>query len=235
MKTAILIDGDFFLRRYRFLYPKEAGNAPQEVAKRLQGGIFRGLRNINKRRSKGDGEAAEIYRVFFYDCPPLDKKAHNPINGHPVDFGKSDTAKFRKDFHKELVRLRKFALRLGRLSDNARWTMRPEKEKELLAGDIQVSDLVESDVYYNVRQKGVDMRIGLDIASLAYKRAVSQIILIAGDSDFVPAAKLARREGIDFVLDPMWNHINPDLYEHIDGLASCWPRPKNGKAPSPAH
>ncbi len=47
------------------------------------------------------------------------------------------------------------------------------------------------------------MRIGLDIASLAYKKQIDQIILIAGDSDFVPAAKLARREGIDFILDPM--------------------------------
>lgn len=34
------------------------------------------------------------------------------------------------------------------------------------------------------------MRIGIDIASLAYKKQVEQIILIAGDSDFVPAAKL---------------------------------------------
>jgi len=41
------------------------------------------------------------------------------------------------------------------------------------------------------------MRIGLDIASLAYKRQVNQVVLISGDSDFVPAAKLARREGID--------------------------------------
>ena len=54
-----------------------------------------------------------------------------------------------------------------------------------------------------MKQKGVDMRIGVDIASLAYKKQVNQIILIAGDSDFVPAAKLARREGIDFVLDPL--------------------------------
>ena len=34
----------------------------------------------------------------------------------------------------------------------------------------------------------------------------------------MPAAKLARREGIDFILDPMWNAISPDLFEHIDGL-----------------
>ena len=66
------------------------------------------------------------------------------------------------------------------------------------------------------------MRIGVDIASMAYKKQVNQIILIAGDSDFVPAAKLARREGIDFILDPMWANIQEDLFEHIDGLKSYW-------------
>ena len=66
------------------------------------------------------------------------------------------------------------------------------------------------------------MKIGIDIASLAYKKQVDQIILISGDSDFVPAAKLARREGIDFILDPMWTKIKPNLFEHIDGLHSNW-------------
>ena len=66
---------------------------------------------------------------------------------------------------------------------------------------------------------------GLDIASLAYKDQINQLVLISGDSDFVPAAKLARREGIDFVLDPMWSAIRPDLHEHIDGLKSTCPRP----------
>jgi uncharacterized LabA/DUF88 family protein len=85
--------------------------------------------------------------------------------------------------------------------------------------------LTEADVFYEVRQKGVDMRIGLDIASLAFKRQVDQIVLFAGDSDFVPAAKLARREGIDFVLDPMWGTLPEDLHEHIDGLRTTCPRP----------
>ncbi len=53
----------------------------------------------------------------------------------------------------------------------------------------------------------------------------TQIILIAGDADFIPAAKLARHEGIDFILDPMWHGIAPDLHEHIDGLQSVCPRP----------
>lgn len=76
-------------------------------------------------------------------------------------------------------------------------------------------------MYYELRQKGIDMKIGVDIASLALKGFVDKIVLIAGDSDFVPAAKLARREGIDFVLDPMHTeHIENSLYEHIDGLKS---------------
>ncbi len=79
---------------------------------------------------------------------------------------------------------------------------------------------------FNAQQKGVDMKIGVDIASLAYKHQVDQIVLIAGDSDFVPAAKLARREGIDFVLDPMGSDIRDDLFEHIDGIMCPWGKSK---------
>ena len=64
--------------------------------------------------------------------------------------------------------------------------------------------------------------IGRKQGPLAYKKQVDQIILISGDSDFVPAAKLARREGIDFILDPMYAEIRDDLFEHIDGLESHW-------------
>lgn len=88
-------------------------------------------------------------------------------------------------------------------------------------------------VALGLRQKGVDMRIGIDIASLALKKQVDTIVLVAGDSDFVPAAKLARREGIDFVLDPMWQQVNPDLFEHIDGMQSGLPNP-NHHYPAPA-
>ena len=83
---------------------------------------------------------------------------------------------------------------------------------------ITVDQLTEQDQYLNIIQKGVDMKIGIDIASLAYKKLVDQIILISGDSDFVPVAKLARREGIDFILDPMGMTPRPALLTHIDGL-----------------
>ena len=83
-----------------------------------------------------------------------------------------------------------------------------------------------------LKQKGVDIRIGIDIASLTLKQQASTIVLVTGDSDFVPAAKLARREGMEFILDPLWQKVNDDLYEHIDGLQSGLTRPLNVSTPN---
>jgi len=96
-----------------------------------------------------------------------------------------------------------------------------------MRGEIKVSDLTENDFRFTVEQKGVDMRIGVDIISMALKKQVQQIILISGDSDFVPAAKQARREGIDVILAPMGANIKPDLHEHIDGLINKTLEPKS--------
>lgn len=104
-------------------------------------------------------------------------------------------------------------------------TLSADEHRELLAlRDLWLS-LHGGSVTLGLKQKGVDMRIGVDIASLALKKQVDTIVLVAGDSDFVPAAKLARREGIDFILDPLWQQINADLFEHIDGLQSGLSRP----------
>lgn len=219
MPTAILVDGGFFIKRYRQVYTKDTDQPPQRVAKNLHEICLKHLSSNQK-------EKRSLYRIFYYDCPPLSKKAHHPLSGKAIDFDKTREAIFRTELHSELRKLRKVALRLGRLSDSSNWQVKPEKLKALLKKEISIHDLQESDLLYDVKQKGVDMKIGLDIASLSYKHLVKQIVLIAGDSDFTPAAKLARREGIDFILDPMWNPINQDLHEHIDGLMSTCPQPK---------
>jgi uncharacterized LabA/DUF88 family protein len=88
----------------------------------------------------------------------------------------------------------------------------------------------EGDVILGLRQKGVDMRIGLDIASMTLKHQVDTIVLVTGDSDFVPAAKLARREGVEFLLDPLWQRVSDQLTEHVDGVVSVFPRPVREEA-----
>lgn len=97
---------------------------------------------------------------------------------------------------------------------------------ELRANAAHWTQLQDWMIQLDLRQKGVDMRIGLDIASITLKRLASTIILIAGDADFVPAAKLARREGLQFILDPLWQSVADDLFEHIDGLQTVLKRPE---------
>lgn len=227
MPTAILIDGAYFIRRFRAIEPHNAHDAQRAADLAFRWAVSHLSDAALNGNSPQRRQAArrELYRIFFYDCPPLDKKLHNPITGRAVDFSKSDEAVFRRALHNALLTKRKLALRLGHLSGDTPWTIKPEKIEDLLKNRITLSDLRDTDVIPNARQKGVDMRIGLDIASLAYKRQVDQIVLFAGDADFVPAAKLARREGIDFVLDPMWRQIPHGLTEHIDGLRSTCPRP----------
>ena len=117
---------------------------------------------------------------------------------------------------------RKFALRFGKLNARqAKYTLDHNVVKKLCSGDKTWADVTEKDFKFSVDQKGVDMKIGLDIASMAYKKQVSQIVLISGDSDFVAAAKLARREGIDFILDPLGPSVKEELREHVDGLRTC--------------
>lgn len=219
MSTAIFVDAGFFLKRFRHVYPTVDAKKPADVARTLH------RMCLDHPTQKRDAERHELYRIFVYDCPPLMKKAHSPIGKIAIDFAKTDVALFRLDFHDELKCLRKVALRLGRLQDNNGWRIKPSALSAVLRNEREFVDLTDRDFEYEVRQKGTDMKIGLDIASVAYKKQVDQIILVAGDADFVPAAKLARREGIDFILDAMWNPIPSDLHEHIDGLRSIYPEP----------
>lgn len=160
-----------------------------------------------------------LYRIFYYDCPPFKKAIYNPLTKSNEELSKTSGYKWTNEFFDCLKKKRKFALRFGELSDNdVGYYLGPTKTKDILTGKITINDIKEADLRMSMMQKGVDMRIGLDIASLAYKKEVNQIVLISGDSDFVPAAKLARREGIDFVLDPLGMDIKDNLFEHIDGL-----------------
>ena len=214
MRTAILVDGGFYRKRASRLWGKKT---PEKRAAELMA-YCRAHLTYEQRYGERD-----LYRIFYYDCPPIGKTVYHPLKKQGIDFRHSETYSWSLSFFNELKKQRKVALRMGELSDeHASFQLVPDKLKQLCLGKIDISDLSEGDFHVSFTQKGVDMKIGIDIASLALKKQVDQIILVAGDSDFVPAAKLARREGIDFVLDPMWSTIKDSLFEHIDGLNSQW-------------
>ena len=66
MPTAVLIDGAYFIKRFRAFDPENAYDA--EKAADL---IIRCA--MNHLSAKKNQTKRELYRIFFYDCPPLEK------------------------------------------------------------------------------------------------------------------------------------------------------------------
>jgi uncharacterized LabA/DUF88 family protein len=52
------------------------------------------------------------------------------------------------------------------------------------------------------------------------KRLADVLIIITGDSDMVPALKLARQEGMQVGLDPLRHPVDSELSEHVDFISS---------------
>lgn len=222
-KLAIMVDGGFYRKQSRFLFGEKS---PQQRADELLEYCHRHQKEEYSTYEKP--KYKELYRIFYYDCYPSEKTIYNPLTKKSVDLKRSELYSWSNDFFKALSKKRKVALRMGELLESSMgYTLNSDSLKKLCNGTLKLEELTEKDLKLDIQQKGVDMRIGLDIASLAHKGLVDQIVLIAGDSDFVPAAKYARREGIDFILDPMWHTIKDSLNLHIDGLRVKTNRPPN--------
>ena len=226
-KAAILIDGGYFLKRLPSVRRDLDTSDPEAVVKAIRQLIHRHLEYLNQ-VYQFPNPFRLLYRCFYYDALPYTNRMHQPVSNRAINYANSDTAIFRNNLFRALHERPNFALRLGQVikAPESSWILKPQSQKRLLNGDITVFDLKDSDFVPHLRQKGVDMRIGLDIASITLKKQANIIVLVSDDSDFVPAAKLARREGVRFILDPLWQNVPPDLLEHIDGLRSGFPNPR---------
>ncbi|MCR8726470.1 NYN domain-containing protein [Frigidibacter sp. ROC022] len=226
-RVAILIDGGYFMRRLPAVQPDTDPRNPDAACRAVARLIHAHFTRINK-IVRFPHSRQLLYRAFYYDAKPYLDKGHLPISKRGIDYSKSDTARFQLAFHDNLRRTSNLAVRLGevRRDPASLWELKPAVLKELLKGNRAFADLTDDDFRATFRQKAVDMRIGLDIASITLKQQADTIVLVAGDADFVPAAKLARREGLKIILDPLWRQVDGALFEHIDGVYSGFKNPK---------
>ena len=207
-RTAILVDGGYYRKRANALWGKKNAD---ERANEL---FHYCLLHISE-----PDEPRDLYRIFYYDCPGLTRQITHPLTGKVTDFSTGAVTQWTKEFFENLATKRKVAIRRGELAENqAEYVLKAASLNALLRGSKTVQDLTEGDFRLAVKQKGVDMRIGLDATSIAMGKLADQIVLIAGDSDFLPVAKIARRNGIDFILDPMKQIPKANLQEHVDGI-----------------
>ena len=143
-----------------------------------------------------------IFRILYYDCALYQGTVKQPVSGADLVFKTNDTW-LQILSHKDL-----FAVRRGVLK------FRGFKPKKTPVNPAQITDADFEPIF---EQKGVDMRIGLDIAAYSGNHAVDRIILVSGDTDCVPALKYGRRAGLQTVLiEPAGEKIAPELTAHAD-------------------
>lgn len=94
----------------------------------------------------------------------------------------------------------------------------------------------ETDGIATYHQKGVDLMMGLDIATLSLKRMITHAALFSGDSDLLPAISLAQEEGVivwhvhgpsDTYADVLWDAADNRLAADADFLAAVARPPRN--------
>lgn len=131
----------------------------------------------------------DLLRTYYYHCLPY----RSPV---PTLEEEERYAK-KQIFFNALNRLNRFEVREGKLEYRGtdRESSRPIFE-----------------------QKRVDIFLGVDLVSLAVKNRITRAILITGDSDFLPAIKAAKHEG---VLIHLFHGTGPqqphrDLWEEVD-------------------
>ena len=154
----------------------------------------------------------DLLRIYFYDAPPAQGVLRNPVDGSKLDLGQTRRSAEAASLFDTLELRPNFALRKGETVVHG-WQL----------GDRALANMAKSpraptanDFVPNIEQKGVDLRIGLDIARLALRDLARVIVVVTGDSDLVPAFKFARREGIRVYLDTMGHGVRRELKAHAD-------------------
>jgi len=155
---------------------------------------------------------AQLLRIYFYDAPPFEGTVTNPLSGAAINMSGTPQAIQNTQLLRSLELQPNFAVRRGVVSCQG-WKLGTAALRSLAQHPRAVT---ANDLVPDLKQKGVDMRIGLDIAWLATKRLVDAIALVTGDSDFIAAMKLARKEGLRIYLETMNHPVYVDLKVHAD-------------------
>jgi uncharacterized LabA/DUF88 family protein len=201
-KTAVLLDLGFVLHKLYVSLGKRQATATE-------------VREFAERCINAAEE--ELFRIYCYHCTPYGEVQTHPLTKQRIDFAATPIFAGMNTLIRDLSLKDNVAFRAGELSFDG-WIIKKRAAEDItktgraLQGDDFAPDL---------KQKRVDMKIGLDVAWLASKGIVDRIILVTADSDFVPAMKFARREGVQVILVTMGHRqVKHDLLIHADEVRS---------------
>jgi uncharacterized LabA/DUF88 family protein len=198
-KTALMIDGGFLKKKLFQTLHREA--TVQDIT------TF--CTNLLAKPVLSDHQ---LLRIYFYDGAPFQGSVTNPLDGVVTNYSGSVRSLRNEKLLRDLELQPNFAVRRGVVSFQG-WKLGGAALRSLSRNRRAI---VAHDLIPDLKQKGVDMRIGLDISWVATKRIIDAIILVTGDSDFIPAMKLARKEGIRIYLETMGHPVYVQLKAHAD-------------------
>lgn len=201
MESILMIDGGFLKKKYKTALHK---HLEVDDVKRIANNILKKC-NLD----------SLSYRIYYYDCPPSAERTTNPISHTTFSF--ENTSGYQKgvNFINTQKREDFFSVREGVLSFKG-WTLTPKCYDS--NGNCLITTLTDACFKPNLQQKGVDTKIGLDIAWASYEKIAKNIILVTGDSDFTPAMKTARRNGLFVYLYTLNHGVRADILNNADVL-----------------
>jgi len=198
-KVAILLDGGFvkkklYSRNRRFATVQDITSVCTDI-----------MADDNLTTTK-------LFRIYYYDAPPFEGQSKNPISRTILNFSATQQAAQNRSLIDSLELQPNFAVRRGTLVQSG-WKLGSAALHSLAQTSRPIT---HNDLVPDMTQKGVDIRIGLDIAWISLKRVVDVIVLVTGDSDFVAVMKFARKEGLKVILSPMGHSVRRELKAHAD-------------------
>lgn len=108
-----------------------------------------------------------------------------PYQGSPPSQEEKERFSKAQKFYKALERLPRYEVREGRLAKRGA----------------------------EFEQKGIDTLLSIDLVNLAASGKISDAVLLAGDSDFLPAVKVAKDHGVNIFL-----YHSRDKYDYHESL-----------------
>lgn len=217
-RYAILLDGGFV----------------RERVKQSKGHVSaKGIRGIAaKIQAHPELAGGHLIRVYYYDAPPCQLRTTSPF-GTELELAQQPAYASNWQILTELENARDFAVRLGEAKLKGwRVTRRPRGHLFQIAAEKR--PLKPEDVEPYIEQKGVDLRIGLDIARLSLCHLADILVVVTGDGDMLPAFKFARREGLRVYLGFIGGNVSKHLRIHSDVVLRLDKdiRPKVGAPPA---
>lgn len=166
---------------------------------------------------------ANLLRVYYYNCIPIIRKMHkvrcktcNISFELPFEPRDEEDVKCEKCYKGKRPQRPSITPELTR-DDEERLERKKiffNKLKKLPRFEVKFGRITLLDGKF--KQKGVDVLMSLDIVDKCFEKQIQHVILVAGDSDFIPAIRKAKDYGAIVHLFCSKNKLNRELLYEID-------------------